>query len=73
MFFLLLWLTFSLIAQEQNEPTNEKPHYTVQQVVLQTIVNQKTDVQTNAQDLFGKRLVSYLNNLDDEEFKKTFK
>ncbi|MEX0849195.1 MAG: hypothetical protein WD055_03110 [Candidatus Dependentiae bacterium] len=68
----LLLFTLPLCADQPIEQIAHKQPITVQQIIFQTIVDQKTEIQTDLKELFGKKLVAYLNNLDNQTFKQVF-
>ncbi len=72
MFHLLIVLSLFITTQSLTQENNEhQKRILVEQIVLQTIINQKTNHDTTTPK-FGDALRHYLNNLDNKTFKDTF-
>lgn len=68
--FSMLWCPY-LVAQDIDN-TQKEPRILVEQIVLQTVINQRTKLDEKLQETYGNRLIQYLNTLDNETFKASF-
>lgn len=69
---LCLFLCMTLLALDEETPAQNNPSTVIEQTVIQTIINQRTAVDKQPINLFGKKLNAYLNKLDSTTFKEFF-
>ncbi len=69
--YIFLTIILSTCARAQETTTNDEPRILVEQIVLQTIINQKSNHE-HTLPKFGAKLIHYLNNLDNETFETEF-
>jgi hypothetical protein len=66
------FLYSALLGSNMQHLQENQPQPTIEQVVIQTIINQKTSIENKPTHLFGKKLNAYLNRLDTKTFKDFF-